>query len=388
MNQYPNYPPQNNQPPLDGATPPQQPGYTQPPVYVQQPVYYVQPQPVYYQAQPVYAPQPAYNNAEWQKTLYYRGLRKQERNEIIGKGFALGGAIIVMLIIEAIIVLALDAAGKADLMNNDATFANFFNIFASHICGMTIPFTLMWLILRKKATKPLIPVAKLGFKKTFLWVSAGMLGCVAANYITEFVIWLYSLFGYELTQPEFPEADSVIACIAVFFSTSIAPALFEEFAFRCCSLSILRKHGKVFSVLAVSILFGLMHGNMIQFVFAFIVGLVLGYITLRTDSVIPAMMIHACNNGISVVQEAVNYAAGETISTYVSYGLLIAWGVAGLASFIYMLVKKELLPPKEPKQAKVPYALNTGQKLLCMLPGLAIPIILLLFMTSQFITKV
>ena len=388
MNQYPNNPQQG------GTTPPQPQQPQQP--YVQQPVYYVQPQPVYYQPQLMYVQQPAYyqpqpvNNAEWQKTLYYKNLRKKERNEIIGKGFALGGAIIVMLIIETIIVLALDAAGKSYLMDTDATFANFFNIFAAHICGMTIPFTLMWLIMKNKSTKPLVPTKKLGFKKAALWVGVGMLGCMVANYITEFVIWIYDLFGYELSQPEMPKADSLIACVAVFFSTSIAPGLFEEFAFRCCSLSLLRKHGKVFSVVAVSVVFGLIHGNMIQFVFAFLVGLILGYITLKTDSVLPAMAIHACNNGISVIQEIVGYAASEEVADYAGYGIIIFWGVAGIAALVYMLLKhkEELLPTKEPKKEKVPYALNTAEKLLCMLPGLVIPFIILIWETSQYITKV
>lgn len=396
MNQYPNYPQQNNQPPEGGTVPPQSPygqplAYGQQPVYVQQqPVYYMPPQPVYYQPQPMYAPQSAFNTAEWQKTMYYKGLRKKERNEIIAKGFALGGAIIAMLIIETIIVLALNAAGKYSLMETNATFANCFNIFAAHICGMAIPFTLMWLIMKKKATKPLIPAAKLGFKKTFLWVGIGMLGCLAANYVTEFVIWVYDLFGYELTQPEFPQADSIIACIAVFFSTAIAPGLFEEYAFRCCSLSLLKKHGKAFSVVAVSIVFGLMHGNMIQFVFAFIVGLVLGYITLRTNSVLPAMVIHACNNGISVVQEIVTYAAGEDASNYAGYGLILAWLIAGVVALVYMLVKnkQELLPAKEPKAEKMPYSLNLAERLLCLLPGLFVPIIILIVETSQYVTKV
>lgn len=391
MNQYPN--PQPNPQPQQGGTAPQQPvNVTPQPMYVQpQPVYYVQPQPVYYQPQPVYyQPRPATDNTEWQKIMYYKNLRKKERNELIGKGFALGGAIIGMLIIQVILVVALEKSGNSHLIDTNATFANCFNIIAAHLLGMTIPFTLMWLMMKKKATLPLIPTKKLEFKKAFIWVAIGMLGCMIANYVTEFVIWLYGLFDYELTQPEFPKADSVVACIAVFFSTSIAPALFEEFAFRCCSLSVLRKHGKAFSVVAVSVLFGLMHGNMIQFVFAFIVGLVLGYITLKTDSILPAMIIHACNNGISVVQEIVEYAAGEDVAEYVAVGIVVFWIVAGIASFIYMMVKnkKELLPEKEPKTEKAPYSLNLAEKFLCLLPGLALPIIILIVETSQYITKV
>lgn len=48
---------------------------------------------------------------------------------------------------------------------------------------------------------------------------------------------------------------------------------------RCCALGIVKKYGKAFGVVAVSIVFGLIHGNIIQFIFATLVGLILGYVT-------------------------------------------------------------------------------------------------------------
>lgn len=70
---------------------------------------------------------------------------------------------------------------------------------------------------------------------------------------------------------------------------------------RCCCVQLLRKYGNGFAVLSISIVFGLLHGNVIQFVFAFLVGLILGYITVKTDSVVPAILVHALNNGMSVI---------------------------------------------------------------------------------------
>lgn len=63
--------------------------------------------------------------------------------------------------------------------------------------------------------------------------------------------------------------------------TAIVPAICEEFAMRCCCVQLLRKYGNGFAVLSISIVFGLLHGNVIQFVFAFLVGLILGYITVK-----------------------------------------------------------------------------------------------------------
>jgi len=367
-------------------TPQQQPMQYHPPLG-NQPAYYTPaPQPV---QQPYYAPQPQpQSNIDWRAVNYYKQLRKKERNDIILKGAVIGATLIVMIIVELIAVLLLDAAGKSTLLDTDPTFANCFNIIAVHVCALAVPFTLMWLILKKKADKPLIPTEKTGKLKAFIWICFGMGCCMAANYITNAVIMLYEAFGYELTQPEFPVANSVISCIALVFSTSIVPGIFEEYAFRCCTLSALRPHGKAFGVIAVSIVFGLIHGNMIQFVFAMLVGLALGFITVRTNSVIPAMIVHALNNGISVLQEILEYTSGEKVAEYVSNGFVIAWIILGIGALAYMLVKKELLPPKQPKQPKVPYALNLAEKLLCLVPGFFIPFVILIYETSQYITKV
>ena len=83
-------------------------------------------------------------------------------------------------------------------------------------------------------------------------------------------------------------------------ATAIVPALVEEFACRGLILGVLRKYGDGFAVLVSAILFGLMHGNFDQMPFALMVGLVLGYIVVKTESLWIAVAVHAANNFISV----------------------------------------------------------------------------------------
>ena len=83
----------------------------------------------------------------------------------------------------------------------------------------------------------------------------------------------------------------------------LRPRLVEEFACRGLILGSLRKYGDGFAVLVSAILFGLMHGNFDQMPFAFMVGLVLGFIVVKTDSLWIAVAVHAANNFISVAFE-------------------------------------------------------------------------------------
>ena len=384
MNQNPyNQNPYNNN--YNGYQQPPQGGYYNPnPYYTpNRGSYYTPPQSGVYQAGgPIYSPQTA---QEIKKQQYYQEKRRKEKNELLLKGVVIGGAILAMLIIEIILVTAMQILGYYELYETSALFENCFNIFAVHICAMAIPFTIMWLILRQKSVPPLIPTKKIGKLKAFMWISFGMGCCMAANFITNFVIQLFEMGGYELSQPEILNAQDPFAAIALVFSTAIVPGIFEEYAMRCCTLGALKKHGKAFGVIAVSVVFGLIHGNLIQFVFAFCVGLVLGYITVKTDNVIPAMLIHGLNNGISVTQEILEYTSGKDVAKTVSAVLVYVWIALAVIGLVYLVVNRELFQ-KGKKQPKEPSALNMAEKLLCLYPGFLLPFAILIFETLQYIT--
>ncbi len=334
-----------------------------------------------------YPPNHQYN-AEMQERLRINMLRRKERNAIIADGFIIGATIIAMIVVEFIVVLMLQKSDAYAVYNSSSTFQNFFNVIAVHLLSLAVPFSLMALILKKRFTTPLIPTKKIGAAKTAAWVAVGMGVCMAANFITNGVIKLFDIFGYKLTQPELIKPDSIIALISVFISTSLVPAIFEEYAFRCCTLGVLRRYGKGFAVVAVSIVFGLIHQNVIQFVFAFLVGLILGYVTVVTDSVIPAMIIHGINNGISVLGDVVTYfSKSDKLANTVEGYVIMAFIALSIAGLIYLIVNRELLPKKEEIKEEKPYKISFGVKLACLLPGFAIPFLILIAFTSQFIQK-
>lgn len=75
-------------------------------------------------------------------------------------------------------------------------------------------------------------------------------------------------------------------------------------------------------------------------------GLILGYITVKTDSVVPAILVHALNNGMSVIAGIVRYAATDTAADSVTVGMYVFWLLVGAAATIYLLVKSSCTPQK------------------------------------------
>lgn len=105
--------------------------------------------------------------------------------------------------------------------------------------------------------------------------------------------------NYEVTAQENPEG--IFGFILSLLATVAVPALAEEFACRGLMLGLLRKFGDGFAIIASALLFGLMHGNFEQMPFAFLVGLVLGFITVKSGTIWIAVAVHAFNNMVSIV---------------------------------------------------------------------------------------
>ena len=80
--------------------------------------------------------------------------------------------------------------------------------------------------------------------------------------------------------------------------------VFEELICRGVVLGSLRsRYGVTIAWLVSSLFFGILHGQPVQVVNAFVVGLVLGYVYIATDSLWAAMILHALNLSLIHISE-------------------------------------------------------------------------------------
>lgn len=325
-------------------------------------------------------------NEAMQRELYRQQRIKQEKHEIRMISLSMGCAIIAYLLIQSLASGALMAFDLYDLYMNDPVFQYSFTVIAVSFASVAVPFGIMALINKKRYISPVIPNKRLKASKAFAWICFGMLCCCISQIVVSYIVLFFQeVFGLELGSSEVSDPDSVLSCILNLIALAIIPAICEEFAMRCCSLQLLKKYGKGFGVVAVSIVFGLLHGNVVQFIFAFAIGLVLGFITVRTDSIVPAIFIHALNNGMSVVQMTLNYAVNEDVSSKCVTVIYILWMVLGIIAGIYLLRKKELVK----KDSDCRSVLTAGQKFSAFLfPWMIIPFVILIALTAATVTKV
>ncbi len=126
-------------------------------------------------------------------------------------------------------------------------------------------------------------------------------------------------------QTQFASADLglLVLCVAV------APALCEELAFRGFILSGCRNLGSDWRAIVVSALFfGATHAFLQQSINACLLGIVLGYLAVRSGSLLPGVVFHFLHNAMTVLSAKVT---PELIVRYPDLGFLVQPSGEGLA---------------------------------------------------------
>lgn len=123
-------------------------------------------------------------------------------------------------------------------------------------------------------------------------------------------------------QAVLPQGMSTVQLV---FFLAVLPAIFEEMTFRGVLLHGLhRRLHPVALVLVVGLVFGFFHMTLFRIAPTAFLGALLATVTLLTGSIFPAMLWHAVNNAMAVLQSDVQLAATELdpLAYVVSAGIL------------------------------------------------------------------
>ncbi len=117
---------------------------------------------------------------------------------------------------------------------------------------------------------------------------------------------------------------------ATFVIVGLLGPIMEELLFRGLILRRLLPYGRTFAIVTSALMFGLFHGNFFQMGYAFTIGLGLGYITVRTGSMVHAVVMHVCFNTYSSLLAFMlekNPAAATAGSLVILAAAVVGWVV-------------------------------------------------------------
>jgi len=127
-------------------------------------------------------------------------------------------------------------------------------------------------------------------------------------YVAAFVYeQLLSLFGdWSATDeqglvPSGWDSSRAAPFVAFFLVVTVLAPVVEELTYRGLGISVLEPWGAALAVVVTGVLFGAAHGLIVGLPILAFFGIVVGWLRVRTNSVLPGIMLHATFNGIALI---------------------------------------------------------------------------------------
>ena len=309
--------------------------------------------------------------------------REIEKKALRKLGIYTGAAILLSILLQNIIVIAMQLGGLYDKYFSDAYFSSAVDIIIV-VVGMLLPFVAFGGKMKKAsgAVQPLMLGKPHKASLMLPAVFAGLGFCMLGNIINSYITMFFSSVNIEFSSPDIPMAEGVSGIILTFFRVAITAAIVEELSFRGFVMGNLRFYGDGFAIAVSSIVFALLHGNMVQAPFALMAGYALGYLSVKTGTIWTGVIIHALNNSIStgIYYLSEHFGQDEIAGIYalLLYGTIII----GVISFVSFSARTKQQPLYRGGSV-----LSSGEKVKAYflnLPMLA-TIVYMLFVTAEYI---
>ncbi|MGN1134107.1 MAG: lysostaphin resistance A-like protein [Oscillospiraceae bacterium] len=216
-------------------------------------------------------------------------------------------------------------------------------------------------------------------KTAFTWFPVCMIVNMVFSTIINVVTLIFGNAGFTIPQSDFSvtNTDFTSTLVQFLYIVVIGPVA-EELIYRGVVLSILKPYGKWAAVIISALFFGLMHGNIPQAVPAFCGAVMYGLVAVHYNSIVPTIIIHMLNNGLTMYTD---FADAFHWSTVPYYAVVI--GIIFIGFYIMLTRLKEL------KIGQEVTALTTGQKVSAVIfsPAIIIYLLMLVYRIIRFIVS-
>ena len=171
-----------------------------------------------------------------------------------------------------------------------------------YILSLLLPFGLC-LILTRMPLRVAFPFKTGHPTEKLCGVFVGLGTAIVAGHITAAFSAVLMIFGIGIEEPASFSPVTLWGKVIYVLIFAILPAFLEEMIFRGIILQNLRRFGDKEALFLSALFFAVFHLNLSQIPYAFLMGLCLGYFVLRTGSLWVGILLHLCNNALSLLWE-------------------------------------------------------------------------------------
>ncbi|MDE5853961.1 MAG: CPBP family intramembrane metalloprotease [Ruminococcus sp.] len=208
----------------------------------------------------------------------------------------------------------------------------------------------------------IVATKNFSFGKAVQYCMAALFIWVISIYSSTAINDIFSKYGYDTIIDNSGIGETTLGLIIMTIYTCIIAPITEEMFFRGMLLKVFSKANQRFAIFSTAIFFGLAHGNIPQFLLAFMLGILLAHITMKHDSIVPAVIVHIFINTFSTMFGALS----ETDPAIVTIAMLLLFTAAILGMIMLIVFTGEnKLPATTPKQSRRGLSVAVGSLSFC-----------------------
>ena len=270
------------------------------------------------------------------QNLYETDIKKYYEKQSVKHAANLTGAAYCVMSVLSILLQAAASVSFLSFFGISRTLALFADanfVMLLQIVLSTVVFTLPFIFVAKvggcKASSLAVFTRP---KRGLFWplVGIGIGVCGVAEIPAQIFMETLAAFGIQPSAPALETDSSAFGVLLAVLGIAVFPALVEEFAMRGITMGFLRPQGDSYAILISSVMFALMHANLVQIPFAFIAGLGLGFVAVKSGSVWTACLVHFINNLTSTALDYLSNCMSEAAVSAVCIAVNIAYILIGI----------------------------------------------------------
>ena len=290
------------------------------------------------------APQPMQLNLPYTNTPACTDKKQmvvKQRKSLRKTSNRVGGGMLLFIVFTTVIsmiLMAMTVTSGSSSLNLSTVMLYVINAIAS-LVGEFIAAAIIMAMCKTNINKA-VKIKSVSIGDTVKYTLAAMGFAYVFNLLLSFMNINLSMFGFENKASDYGSTSGTVENIIYFIAIAVVPPIIEEFLFRGAILGSLRKHGDALAIVVSAVMFGFAHSNFIQTPVTFLTGLVLAYLTVKTNSLIPAIIIHFVNNSSSVAFSLLSQLKlDEMIYSVIDFSIALVFVLSGLICTA-MLIKK------------------------------------------------
>lgn len=218
-----------------------------------------------------------------------RAIEKPLKSDFSRVGFGIAALLCVWIAAQNIIYVAVGLIAPSLL--GHSLFTVVLNVVSLYLFGVPV-----YMLIVGKMPVRVIPKARLDFPTWLVIIviclSLSQIGALISNYI---MTMFDTVVQGNSTNVVEQMVDSLPLPVLVAYTVIIAP-IGEELIFRKVLCDRLSRYGEACAVVISALMFAGFHGNMFQFVYALLLGLVFAHVYLKTGKIRNTIILHMIVN--------------------------------------------------------------------------------------------